>query len=189
MYELSVVAAFVSEHGHDAAERYLAHEFVALKKRLQNALSWGDKKITKKEQREIVKNYDWAIAKYGKSFKNDYGWAAGFISNDNPKFVNIEESVKGKMIVPPYKESSQQVHSGRAGLLGLSSSDTLTAIGHSDLGLDIPLMHSSLCLMQVTITHLHHSPSRDAIYASSLMILNERIEQQCRRVARKLQKR
>lgn len=188
LYELSVVSAFLSEHGQNAAERYLAHEFVSLKKRLNNALSWGEKKITKKQQREIEKDYDWAISKYGRSFKNDYGWAASFIGNDNPKFVNIEESVKGRRIVPPYKESSQQVHGGRAGLLGLSSSDNLTAIGHSDLGLDIPLMHSALCLMQVTITHLHHSPSRDLVYISALIALNEKIEQQCRRVAHKLHK-
>ena len=187
LYELSVVSAFISDHGQDAAERYLAHEFVALKKRLDNMLSWGEK-VAKKRQREIERNYHWALTNYGKSFKNDYGWAASFIGNDNPKFVNVEESVKGRRIVPPYKESSQQVHGGRAGLLGLSSSDNLTAIGYSDLGLDIPLMHSALCLMQVTITHLHHSPSGDLVYISAFMALNENIDRQCRRVARKVQR-
>ena len=188
LYELSAISAFLSEHGESAAERYLAHEFVTLKKRLHNELVWGKKRISKKQQREIEKNYGWAIATYGKSFKNDYGWAAGFIGNDNPKLVHIEQSVKGGMTAPPYKESSQQVHGGRGGLLGLSSSDDLTAIGHSNLGLDIPLMHSSLCLMQVTSLHLYHCPSRDLVYISALMALHKKIERQCRRVANKLQK-
>ena len=170
-----------------AAVRYLVHEFVVLKKRLSKELEWGGKTVTKKRQREIEKNYDWAISEYGKSFKNDYGWAANFVGNDNPKFVNIEKSVHGKMIVPPYKESSQQVHGGRGGLLGLSSGDQV-AIGHSHFGLDIPLMHSSLGLMQVTITHLRHTPSRDVVYFSALMALNENIERKCRSVARKLRK-
>ena len=187
LYELSVIAAFLSEHGEKAAERYLAHEFVVLKKRLDNELSWNGKKIPIKQQREIVRDYDLAITTYGKSFQNDYGWAASFIDNDNPRFVNIEKSVKGKMIAPPYKESSQQVHGGRGGLLGLSSSDDLTAIGHSNLGLDIPLMHSSLCLMQVTTLHLYHCPSRDLIYISVFRALHSKIERQCRKVATKLQ--
>ena len=187
LYELSVIAAFLSEHGEKAAERYLVHEFVVLKKRLDNELSWNGKKIRKKQQRKIVKDYDWTIATYGKSFQNDYGWAAGFVDNDNPRFVNIEKSVKGKMIAPPYKESSQQVHGGRGGLLGLSSSDDLTAIGHSNLGLDIPLMHSSLCLMQVTNLHLYHCPSRDLVYISVFRALHNKIERQCRKVATKLQ--
>ena len=189
LYELSVFAAFLSEHGDDAAKKYLLHEFVALKKRLDNKLLWGEKNVPKRQQRQIVKDYEFVISEYGKDFKNDYGWAGDFVAgNKNPKFVDIEESVKGNRIVPPYKESSLQVHGGRAGLLGLSSSDEMAAIGHSNLGLDIPLMHSSLCLMQVTNLHLYHSPSRDLVVMSSLMALDKKIDKLCRRVARKLER-
>ena len=100
LHELSVMAAFLSEHGDEAAKRYLLHEVVVLKKRLNNELLWGEKKIPKRQQREIEKDYDMVIAEYGKHFKNDYGWAGGFIEgNENPKFVHIEKSVKGKGIV------------------------------------------------------------------------------------------
>lgn len=186
LYELSVIAEFISEHGEEAANRYLLHETVALKQRLDNELSWGGK-IPKKQQREIGKDYGAVISEYGRPFKNPYGWAAGFITgNDNPKFVDLEQAVKGNMIVPPYKESSFQIHGGRAGLLGLGSSDDVTAIGHSNLGLDIPLMHSSLCLMQMTNLLHYHSPSRDVILLNVLMRLNEKIKRHCRRVAREL---
>ena len=186
LYELSVVAAFLSEHGEKAAEKYLMHEAVTLKKRLDNALSWGDKTIPKRQQSEIEGNYKAVISKYGNQFKKDYGWAVGFIGNEYPKFVDLEKSVKGKMIAPPYKESSLQVHGGRAGLVGLGSSDELTAIGHSNLGLEIPLMHSSLCLMQVTIIHLYHSPARDLVVFSFLKALDRKIHKQCKKVAKKL---
>ena len=193
LYELSVIASFLSEHGESAAERYLVHEIVAHKKRVVNEDEWDDRipkggKVPKRQRRGIERDYDHLVTMYGKSFRNDYGWAAAFIGNENPKFANIEESLKGKMIAPPYKESSQQVHGGRAGLLGLSSGDDIAAIGHSNLGLDLPLMHSSLCLMQVTNTHLYHSPARDLVLMTALMALDRKIDRQCRRVARELDK-
>lgn len=188
LYELSVMAAFLSERGEKVAERYLAHEAVTLKKRLDNELSWG-KVIPKGQQQEIERNYDAVVAAYGKPFKNHYGWAACFIDgNDNPRFVDIEQAIKGKMIAPPYKESSLQVHGGRDGLLGLSSSYDVMAISHSNLGLDIPLMHSSLCLMQVTSLHLYHSPSRDVVLLGVLVQLEKKIDKQCRKVAKELAK-
>ena len=188
LYELGVIAEFISEHGEETANRYLLHETVALKKRLDNELAWGAK-IPKKQRRQIEKDYLAVMSVYGKPFKNPYGWAAGLINgNDNPKFVDLEQEIKGKMVVPPYKESSLQIHGGRAGLLGLGSSDDVTAIGYSNLGLDIPLMHSSLCLMQLTNLLHYHSPSRDVVVLNVLMRLNKKIERHCRRVARELSK-
>lgn len=186
LYELSVIAAFLSEHGEKAAEKYLMHEAVTLKKQLDNALSWGDKTIPMRQQREIENNYSTVISEFGNPFKKAYGWAGGFLGNDNPNFVDLEESVKGKGIAPPYKESSLQVHGGRAGLIGLGSNDDVTAIGHSILGLDIPLMHSSLCLMQVTIIQLYHSPLRDSVLFSCIRALDRKIQKQCKKVAKKL---
>ena len=189
LYELSVLAAFVSRHGDEAAKRYLLHEAVALKKRLENELAWGAKKIPKKQQREIKENYDAVVSEYGKHFKNDYGWAAGFVEgNYSPKFVDIEEYVRGQRIAPPYKESSLQIHGGRAGLLGLGSNDDVPVIGHSDLGLDIPLMHASFCLLQITTMHLSHCPSWDSVMVSCLIDLERKIDRLCRKAARRLEK-
>ncbi|MDE0035839.1 MAG: DUF5677 domain-containing protein [Deltaproteobacteria bacterium] len=186
LYELSVIAEFISEHGEEAANRYLLHETVVLKQRLDNELTW-DKKISKKQQREIEKDYCEVMSVYGSPFKNPFGWAAGFVGGkNNPTFADLEQAVKGKRTVPPYKESSIQIHGGRAGLLGLGSSDDVIAIGHSNLGLDIPLMHSSLCLMQVTNLLHYHSPLRDVVLLNVLMRLQEKIERHCRRVARGL---
>ena len=189
LYELSVAAAFLSEHGEDAAERYLLHEAVALKQRLENELSWGAKKIPRRQQRDIVEDYEAVVSMYGRGFAKPYGWAAGFLGgNDNPKFVDLEKAVNGRMIVPPYKESSLQVHGGRAGLLGLGSSEEVAVVGHSNMGLEIPLMHSSQCLTDVTCLQLYHSPARDVVLLKVLMSLNKKIAKQCRIVANRLVK-
>ena len=193
LYELGVIASFLSAHGDSAAERYLAHEVVAHQQRVANEGEWEDSvpkggRIPKGQRREIEREYKKLIKAYGKSFRNPYGWAADFIGNENPRFVDIEESIKGKKIAPPYKESSQQVHGGRAGLLGLGSDEDIAAIGHSDMGLDIPLMHSSLCLMQVTSLHLYHSPACDLVLMAVLTALDQKIDRQCRKVARELDK-
>ena len=189
LYELSVAAAFLSEHGEEAAERYVLHESVALKQQLDNVVSWGSQRIPSRVQRYIEEDYEAVVSTYGRQFAKPYGWAASFLDgNTNPKFAHLEESVKGRMIVPPYKESSFQVHGGRAGLLGLGSSDDITVVGHSNMGLDIPLTHSSECLTQVTCLQLFHSPGRDIVLMKALLSLNEKIEKQCRRVANKLAK-
>lgn len=188
LYELSVVAAFISTHGEEAAERYLEHECVSLKKRMDNELSWNFKGISKKQQREINEAYDDVVRKHGKDFANHYGWANIFLSNNpNPKFVNLEKSVIGKPIVPPYKESSFQVHGGRAGLLGLSSLDDTEITGYSNAGLHIPLMHTSLALMKTTNLLLYHSPRRDLVMMQVFVVMERKIKTEADRVARKLE--
>ena len=189
LYELSVTAAFLSEHGDEVTERYLLHEAVVLKQRLDNELSWGSKKIPRRQQRDIKENYEAVVSMYGRGFAKPYGWAAGFLDgNDNPKFVDLEKAVNGRMIVPPYKESSLQVHGGRAGLLGLGSSEDIAVVGHSNMGLEIPLMHSSQCLTEVTCLQLYYSPARDVVLMKVFMSLSEKIEKQCTRVGNKLAK-
>ena len=186
LYELSVIAFFVSEHGEEAANRYLLHEAVALKQRLDNEISWGAK-FPKRLQREVEEDYHAVISEYGEGFARSYGWAAGFLgASRNPKFVHLEEAVRGNMTSPPYKESSFQVHGGRVGLLGLGSSGDQAAIGHSNLGLEVPLAHSSIALMQVTTLGLRHSPSRDLVLLNTILHLDDRIAKECRKVARQL---
>lgn len=190
LYELSVIAAFISTHGEQAAERYLDHECVSLKKRTDNELSWNPKGVSKKQQREINGAYADVVCKHGKNFANHYGWANIFLSNNpNPKFVDLEKSVIGKPIVPPYKESSFQVHGGRAGLLGLSSLDDVeVVIGYSNVGLHIPLMHTSLALMKTTNMLLYHSPSCDLVMMQVFMVMERKIEAEADRVARQLER-
>ena len=158
--------------------------------RIDNSIAWGAPLGTKKQRSEVVDDYRYILRKYGDSFKRPYGWASRFLGgNKNPKFVDLERAIKGGQIVPPYKESSFQVHGGRAGLLGLGSLDgwTVTTTG-SNAGLEIPVMHSSLAVMQVTTTTMFYSPARDVVVMRVLMLLDERIHREPRRAAKQLER-
>ena len=69
LYELNVFGTLIAENGDDAASRYRDHEFVDLKKAMDNALDWGEK-IPKKTQREVVRDYDAALKLYGDDFRH-----------------------------------------------------------------------------------------------------------------------
>ena len=188
LYELSVMAAFVSKYGDAAASMYMEHEIVANKKRIENSIAWDDPLGTKQQREEIDREYRHLLRKYGESFRRPYGWAAPFLAGtEDPQFVDLEVATKGGRTVPPYKESSFQVHGGRVGLLGLGSLDGSTVtMGHSDAGLDIPLMHSSLAVMQVTTLSMRHNPAWDSVVVKTLVLLNEKIRVEAEKAARQL---
>ena len=188
LYELSTIAFFLGEHGDKAARMYCEHEIIGNKERIDNSIKWKSPLGTKKQRLEIEREYRSLIQKHGQGFKKPYGWASPFLGGTkDARFVDLEEAIKGKRIVPPYKESSFQVHGGRAGLLGLGSLDGLTVTtGYSNAGLDIPLMHSSLAMMQITTTTLFYNPARDLVLMKMLMLLDDRIQTEARKAAKKL---
>lgn len=68
LYELSVIADFISNHGEEAAIRYMEHEIVALQSRVDNSAEWGEHLGTKAERKLIKSDYDYVVQKYGKDF-------------------------------------------------------------------------------------------------------------------------
>ena len=190
LYELSVVASFISEHGDEAAAMYRAHEVVSNKARIDNSIEWDEPLGTEEQRTDITGDYEHLVQKYGASFESPYGWASPFLEGkQNPRFVDIELAIQGRRIAPPYKESSFQIHSGRAGLLGLGSLDeSVINTGHSNAGLEIPLMHSSLAVMQITTAALFQNPARDFVVIKMLMLLDEKIHVEAKKAAQRLEK-
>jgi len=94
LHEIAVVAAVVSQHGDAIAGRYLDHQAVESKRALDKYLACykdlGYRPLPAREQKKIVKAYDKAIAKYGASFRSDYGWAALHLKNQRPTFTDLE---------------------------------------------------------------------------------------------------
>ena len=190
LYELSVIADFISNHGEEAAIRYMEYEIVALQSRVDNSAEWGEHLGTKAERKSIKSDYDYVVQRYGKDFARPYGWAASWCSNaSNLRFVDLEHSVKGQRTAPPYKEASFQVHGGRVGLLGIGSLDgEILNTGFSNAGLHIPLMNSSLAMLQITNTALSQSPADDLIVTQVLLVLDEKIQSEALKGARELRK-
>ncbi|MES0397959.1 MAG: DUF5677 domain-containing protein [Syntrophobacteria bacterium] len=104
----------------------------------------------------VKENRDHLIDRFGKSYKNNYGWASSILQKDNPTFRDIEESVKLDYLRPFYKLASHNVHANPKGVyfkLGLypNSQDILLA-GPSNTGLADPAHNMAISLTQITIT-------------------------------------
>ena len=195
LYELNVFATLIAAHGDEAARRYRDHELVDLFRQMKNAEQWehlalkkGQRRVTKREKSRIASDYDAVLSVYGADFRHANAWASPFVEGDNrrPKFVDIEQAALSHGTVPPYKESSLQIHAGRLGVRGLGSSDRQIASGHSNIGLEIPLMHSALALMQTTQLLLVTSWRKDVHFMEMLRVLYDRIEAESRSAAGRL---
>ena len=80
------------------------------------------------------------------------------------------------------------MHGGRLGVRGLSSSDVQIAAGHSNRGLDIPLLHSSLALAQTTMLLLNTMRRKNVQLMCAVMELQRKIDAETRKAARKLER-
>ncbi len=189
LYELSVIADFISNHGEDAAIRYRDHEIVARQRSIDNARKWGYRVHTSEERKEVKAKFQQAVKKYGKGFSISYGWAEPFVSGTSaPRFADLEQDVRGQRTAPPYKQASLQIHGGRAGLYGLGSMDRQTLnTGFSNAGLHIPVMNSSVAILQITNTGLSNSPRDDLIIKKLLVFLDAKIRREARKAARQLE--
>ena len=194
LHELNVIGTFIADNGEDAAMRYRDHEAVDLKKRMDLELAWDSKRISKKQQRKLRRDYGKALLKYGKDFRVEYGWASPYLrtkkgTNKRPTFALLEQAVFGKEDrVPPYKESSLQVHGGRSGLMGLGSSDVQISTGYSNKGLEIPLIHSASSLARTTVLVLDSNWRKDPVRMLVFLEIEEEIETEARRAATELER-
>ena len=114
LHELAVVSSFISQHGEDVAERYLLHEIVQQRKLAKayqkHEIRAGLEPLTQAEIDELDQRYASLVARFGKPFRSDYGWAASVLENEQPTFVHIEEDVQLDHLRPYYQMANQNVH-------------------------------------------------------------------------------
>lgn len=178
LHEISVVAFFIKAHGKDVAEKYLLHDGIESYKAAtiyqEHCEKLGYEPLTKEEYSEMRELYIGLIERFGKSYKNEYGWAAEAIGNDRPTFKDIEQVAGLKHLRPYYKMASHNVHANPRGIffkLGLypESGDILLA-GPSNVGLTDPGHSTALSLGQITVTLLTHSPNLDRLVVCSILV-------------------
>ena len=196
LYEVGVVASLIDMHGDDIAHRYLDHDCVAMKRSLENALKHDDPalspSISKRVQRQINRNFEEVISKYGTEFKSAYGWAPFHNGRKNEKFNDLEIAASVDVLPPTYKWASFKVHAGVSGLLrnlGNMSEYLPTLAGASNAGIDEPAMNSAHTLLQIT-SLLYGKSNRleDTIELAVLCRLRDEVVSECGRAARKLEK-
>ena len=184
LHEMSVVSHFISEKGQDIAERYLLHDTVqryklALKHR-EYRERLNEQPISQEEFDELKAEHDKLVERFGRSFKEEYGWAASALEKGRPTIGDIEESVGLEHWRPYYRMASANVHANAHGVyyrLGASplTNEVLLA-GPSVFGLADPGDSTAISLGQVTTVLLTTEPILDGIVISKiLMILVEEV--------------
>jgi hypothetical protein len=125
LYELSVISDFICLTGKDIGERYLAYEAVEMckfynsvieyYKNLDGYLTPEEKKKyenTKEGFESAKKDRDNYCKRYGKPFKENYGWAAGALGKDKPNFADIQEKTGHNSSRVLQKAAHFAVHGG-----------------------------------------------------------------------------
>lgn len=169
LHELSVVAAFLNEHDAAVSRRYLEHEAITAwwdAKQYQNhAARLQFEPYTDEEMAEMKADHDRLVAKYGRDYGQEWGWAAGVVKGPLG-FATIENAAELSHWRPFYRDANAAVHAGSRRLshrLGVDDAAQTWLTGMSNAGLDGPGRSTAISLMQVTVTTLLHRHSADDV--------------------------
>ena len=173
-----MTAYFLLEHRVDTPQRYLDHavveRFRAATKYQQHCRTLGYDPFSEEEMKELNKTSDEAIAKYGKPFGKDYGWAAEALPNRPSNFTEIEASLNMAHWRPWFGLACQSVHAGSQGLhfaLGIPhDTPEMLLAGASDAGLADPGHQMAISLTMVTVAFLTARPNLDGLIACHCML-------------------
>lgn len=157
MYELTIVASFIRKHSNDneLVQRYIDHIIID---NYKEESEYRKQSMTRQHYTDnafiqMEKEYDIIIAKYGKSFKKDFGWASKILNKDNLTLYDLELDIKNTKHHPYYKSSCFAIHSnykGNVDKIGLINNNVLL-YGPSDYGLSIPCQNIAIILNQINL--------------------------------------
>lgn len=182
LHEIAVTSLFIRKHGEKMARRYLCYEAIESYKGAQQYQRYcrrlGHESFSQAEMKEIEDARSGAINEFGKSFGENYGWAASVLKHSNPTFAQIEENIGLNHLRPYYKMASQNVHADPKGAifrLGLNGERFLLA-GPSNMGLVEPGHSTAISLLQVTSCLLFLQSTLDnVVLVKVMMILSDEI--------------
>jgi hypothetical protein len=195
LHEIAVVAAVVSQGGEALAERYIAHQAVESKRAMEKYLVCsnllGYRPLSAGAQAKIVKAYDKAIARHGKSFKFDYGWAGPHLKKDKPTFADLEAAAGRAEMRSHYQMGNDNIHAGIKSMyvrLGLLDYDGLLA-GRSNGGLTEPGQNAAHTLTQLAgIVCLSEGSLDDYVIGDMLTVLRNEIPRSFARAEARLRR-
>ncbi len=178
LHEIAVVSLFVKDHGEDVADRYLLHQRVESRRAAHgyqdNAARLGLEPLTDAEMHDINEACDAVVAKYGKSFANDLGWAASTLGNPRPKFCDLEHAVDLDHMRPYYRMASSNVHANPHGAfyrLGLMNHRSVLLAGPSNAGLVEPADGAAISLTLTTMSLVLLRVDMDGLVACEILTL------------------
>lgn len=176
LHEITCTSLFITKHGEDCAERYIAHsliddinfykEYEKYKNRIKMEFNY-DKELIDHQFKELTKLF-------GSNFKNNYGWAEKFFhQNHRVGFASIEKNVDLDHFKPFYKWSSQSIHAVSLNLqqnLAMSeASEKILLIGSSNSSMSLPISSSAISLSILTINLLNYEPIIDDLISMNVI--------------------
>lgn len=195
LYEISVVATVIADHGEEIAEQYIAHEIVEAKSAMDEyarcSVLLGYKPISRREAKTIASDHGKILAKYGKEFGSPYGWAARHLKKKKPIFSDLEAAAGRAATRSYYKMASYNVHASAKGIFFKLSLLDATGIiaGASNAGLTDPAQNTAISLTSITALLFGPRWTLDKIIQlKSISILRDEIPQAFYDAERKLRR-
>lgn len=160
LHELAVVACILGEGDQTLAERYLLHALVESHKDAQHFAvaqpHLNEEPLDPEEVEELARTREELIARFGKTFGYEWGWAAEIVAN--PQHVTFKEleTIAGIAHMRPYyRWSSHNVHAGSKGShlnqVDFYGSPTILT-GPTNRGLTDPGHSTLISLVLITCT-------------------------------------
>lgn len=183
LHELAVTAAVIAQYGRqpthaDLAGRYLSHgsiehfRQVAERQRTGRELGWQP--IPDSAMKELKKQHDALIVRYGSDYGQPYGWAAGLLGR-HPNFARLEAKADMTYLRYLYVTGSHLIHASAHGLrlaiLDPESASSDVFIRPLDTGLAQPAEASLNALIDVTgglVLHGGEKPDDSPVYLNFL---------------------
>jgi len=167
LHESTVILAFLGRHDEALSNRYLDYQsvirFKAATEYNEHHERLGFEPFSSEDIAIFQKERDAMVAKHGKAFAGENGWAAEvFTSQKRVTFKDIEKLVDLNHLRPQYGLASKNVHAGVDSIgfklaLSMSAKDILLA-GPSNEGLIEPIQCTSYSLILATSELLRTSP-------------------------------
>jgi hypothetical protein len=186
LHEIAVTAMVIADYGRrpehaDLAGRFLDHQVVASYKDAlvyqENCETLGYEPFSETEMASMEAERDQAVMRYGRLFKERYGWATGLEGSHAPSFRDLERLAGVSHLRGHYSWASHEVHSGAKGLaLDIHEwGDTLyRETSYSNEGLADPGHMALISLHQSTVSLLLSTPEvspRSILACESLALL------------------
>jgi hypothetical protein len=181
LHELAATALLITQRDRpskELAERFLLHEHVDAWKAAQQYQKYSrrlhQRRFSQREMARFKQGFEAVLAKYGKDFKNQYGWAAAALNNPNPTFADIEVAAQLDHMRPYYKMASYPVHATAKTIrfsLALAGREDILITGPSNYGLTDPGHSTAISLGQATTPLITLWPTLDTIVLGRLITL------------------
>lgn len=177
LHEIAVIALFIGEHGEDLAEQYVLHQHVESKRAMQDYIACqkrlGYDPLEASEIEATERSYAEVIARFGRPFGTQYGWAAQQLRSNQPSFSDIERAVGIDHLRAHYRMASYNVHANPKGVffkLGLLEESDLLLAGPSNAGFADPGHSAAISLVQASTPLGLLHPTLDNVIVMRIMV-------------------